>query len=239
MLIFWRLVFGHFLADFTLQSNRVNELKRDSHAGMLIHCLTHPLCYILLTFPYLSDVWIRILGVPIHGWTAITLITLIHYAEDVWRVHNIKRVGLPDNTLYLIWDQVIHLSAIFVFFGTDAGQEDWHTLIPEAWPVLGTLAVLSTHFSVVFIYFIEKDWQHKSYPHDWEKHVAIAERGLAFLTLALISDLRWAWLGALTALLAPRILAMRINRSIERPPSVAWALGGLIALGSGFLGRLL
>ncbi|MCK5583328.1 MAG: DUF3307 domain-containing protein, partial [Elusimicrobiales bacterium] len=41
MIIFWRLLLAHFLADFTLQFDIVNRLKRKGILGMIIHCGTH------------------------------------------------------------------------------------------------------------------------------------------------------------------------------------------------------
>ncbi|MEK7287412.1 MAG: DUF3307 domain-containing protein [Elusimicrobiota bacterium] len=239
MLIFWRLILGHFLADFTLQSNRINELKRDNTVGMLLHCLTHPFCYIILTYPYLSEVWVRILGIPIHGWTAIVLITTIHYVEDIWRVHNIRKLGLPDNTLYLLWDQVIHISTIFVFFGDCPISSEWQSLVPEVWPVLATLAIVATHFSVVLVYFIEKDFFNKSYPGGWEKYISITERGLAFTALAALPGMRLAWMTAIAALLAPRFVAAHYHRTQNRPLSLSWTIGSLLAISAGLLARSL
>ena len=46
MVIFWRLLLGHLLADFTFQSNFINAWKRKSIWGMLGHCAMHPIAYV-------------------------------------------------------------------------------------------------------------------------------------------------------------------------------------------------
>ncbi|MBI2070623.1 MAG: DUF3307 domain-containing protein [Elusimicrobia bacterium] len=238
MAIFWRLVFGHFLADFTLQTNFINEWKRTSNVGMIVHCLTHPVCYIILTYPYLFDVWITVAGVPIHGLLAISIITATHYLEDIWRVNTIKKYNTPDSTLYLIWDQVVHLSVIFIFFGTspDGAME---RIVPEQWPVIGTLIVIATHFSVVLVYFLEKDFFNRDYPDVAEKYVAIGERLLAFLAAAFIGDLRLALAVVLAALLLPRITALSLKRPVGAPPNFSWAAGSLLAVAAGLAGRMI
>ena len=51
MLIFWRLVLAHFIADFTLQTNKVAQWKRVSQLGMVVHVLCHPVMYVLMCWP--------------------------------------------------------------------------------------------------------------------------------------------------------------------------------------------
>ncbi|MBI4062864.1 MAG: DUF3307 domain-containing protein [Elusimicrobia bacterium] len=239
MIIFWRLVLGHFLADFTLQTNRINAWKRSSAMGMMIHCLIHPICYLSLIYPYLGSVWITLRGIPIHGITAVGLIALLHYIEDAWRVAVISKHRNLDTTLYLIWDQVIHLSVIFIFFGETPG--DSGLIIPELWPVILILTIIATHFSVVLIYFIEKDLYGKPYPNDTEKYVAIAERGLAFAGILTIPSVHLALAVVLTALTMPRIImATRFKpNELGLPPNFSWAFGAVIAVAAGLLGRLL
>lgn len=175
MIIFWRLLFGHLLADFTFQTNFVNRWKRSSIWGMLFHCGTHPVCYAALTYPYLRDVWVDIPYFPLRGWACILLVFAAHFIEDQWRVFTIFKYNTPDNTLYFIWDQVIHYAVIFAVI-PEAFRGAMPALIPEKWPVLGSLFVLVTHASTVFIYFIEKDFYGRVFPDLQEKYVGMAER---------------------------------------------------------------
>ncbi|MBI4051953.1 MAG: DUF3307 domain-containing protein [Elusimicrobia bacterium] len=188
MVIFWRLILGHLLADFTFQTNLINSWKRKSVWGMLVHCAMHPFFYILLTYPYLNQFWVYTKYVQLQGWTCILLIFVLHFLEDQWRVYTIQKFRTPDNTLYLIWDQVIHYACIFLFFPLSLLDSNG-TIIPEKWTVLGCLFIGATHFTTVMIYFLEKDFLTGSFPEFDEKYLAIAER----LVLALFFLLPGTW----------------------------------------------
>lgn len=184
MLIFWRLLLGHLLADFTFQSDAINAAKRTSLKGMLIHCAMHPAFYAALTFPYLDDVWIDSGQFQLKGWLCVLLIFIIHFIEDQWRVFSIFRYRAPDNTLYFLWDQLIHYSVIFAVVPLGLVSVAETGLLPEKWPVLACLAVLVTHAATVMIYFVEKDLYGRSFPGTQEKYLAMAERlvlGMCFL----------------------------------------------------------
>jgi hypothetical protein len=182
MEIFWRLLFGHLLADFTLQTNFINRWKRDSAWGMLAHCSVHPLCYAVLAFHSLTQDWVALGSLQLKGWTCILILYAAHYLEDEWRVKTIFRHTAPDNTLYFLWDQVIHAVLIFAVSPLSLGNGE--SVMPEKWPVLGCLAVLLTHMTTVAIYFLEKDVYGGQYPGFEEKYLGMAERlvlGLSFL----------------------------------------------------------
>ncbi len=200
MIVFWRLLFGHFLADFTLQSNFINRWKRSSRWGMLVHCSMHPLCYAVLTFGYLGRTWIEWGPLKLEGWACLVVIFLAHWLEDEWRVFTIFRYHTPDNTLYFIWDQIIHyvVIALMIPLGTVSAGGGF---MPEKWPVLGCLAVLTTHAATVFIYFVEKDVYGAVFPSGREKYLGMSERlGVALSIFALspvaAAGAALAWTGA-------------------------------------------
>ncbi len=190
MEIFWRLLFGHLLADFTLQTNFLNRWKRGSAWGMLAHCSIHPLCYIALTFSSLGQDWVVLGPLHLEGWACVLILYAAHYLEDEWRVTTIARYKTPDNTLYFILDQAIHVSLIFAVSPLILGNGE--PGIPEKWPVLGCLAVLLTHMTTVATYFLEKDIYGREYPGFEEKYLGMAERmvlGLSFL----LPQNGWLW----------------------------------------------
>ena len=115
MMIFWRLVLAHFIADFTLQTNKVATWKRESRVGMLVHTLTHPVVTYALTWPYLSMPWVQTHWIQLNGWVCVALLALFHWLEDEWRVWSIKETGSPDSTGFFLWDQVVHLTMILAF----------------------------------------------------------------------------------------------------------------------------
>ncbi len=79
--IFWRLLFGHLVADFTLQTNFIVRWKRSSPWGMLVHCLIHPACYVLLTFRSLGEVWVSAGSLPLPGWACVLLLFAAHFSK--------------------------------------------------------------------------------------------------------------------------------------------------------------
>lgn len=170
MTIFWRLILAHFIADFTLQTNRVAVWKRQSRWGMAVHILTHPVVMVLCCWPYLSRAWVETPYFAINGWMAVILITFFHWLEDVWRVWSIQETGSPDSTGFFLWDQVVHLAMILAFSPT------WPNEPTPAWLLPVLCAVLLMHFTSVLIYFLENDLWGKSEVLNDRKYVYIGER---------------------------------------------------------------
>ena len=232
MVIFWRLLFGHFLADFTFQTNFINRWKRSSFWGMLAHCATHPLCYVALTFPFLGDYWINLPGLRLKGWLCVLLVFVIHFIEDEWRVFTIFKYKTPDNTLYFLWDQIIHYAVIFLVIPVSTMSSV--DFFPEKWPILGCLAVIVTHASTIFIYFIEKDINGVTFPDFQEKYLAMAERAVLALCF-LVPGRGWivlapAWLAAMAGLRAKRLIDLSW---------VSLYLGAALAVACGLCARVI
>lgn len=233
MVIFWRLLFGHFLADFTFQSDFINRWKRGSLMGMLAHCGIHPICYAALTYPYLGDTWVELPRFPLKGWLCVLLVFAGHFIEDQWRVFTIFKYGMPDNTLYFLWDQLIHYAMIFAVIPV-AFKGGATTLMPESWPVLGCLFVLVTHACTVLIYFIEKDLSGKHFPGPEEKYATMGER-LVLALLFLIPGHFWVLL-----VLAWTSLMHTVRR--KRLLDLTWLsfyLGGAAAAACGLMARMI
>ncbi len=234
MIIFWRLLFGHLLADFTLQTNAVNRWKRKNAFGMLFHCAMHPVLYALLTYPYLSRPWIEWQKFSLNGWSCILLLFLTHWIEDEWRVFTIFKYHTPDNTLYFLWDQVIHVALIFAVAHLLQFSNPSTHLIPETWPVLGCLFVVTTHMAAILIYFIEQDIFGKPFPRTFEKYALMGERlglFLSFLAPGLFGPvLAGFWLGEMVFVR----LTKRMNFSWT-----GFLVGAPLAVICGFLSRIL
>lgn len=232
MVIFWRLLFGHLLADFTFQTNFINRWKRSSLWGMLAHCATHPLFYIALTWPYLREPWIDTRFFALPGWSCILIVFLAHFIEDQWRVFTIFKFSTPDNTLYFLWDQIIHYAVIFAVIPVGLRNPNV-TLMPEAWPILGCLFVLVTHACTVLVYFVEKDFYGRLFPNSQEKYFSMVER-LILSGICLIPGNAWplmalAWLSV-----------MHLLRS-RRYFDLSWFsfyLGGFVAALCGIAARI-
>jgi hypothetical protein len=200
--IFWRLLFGHLLADFTFQTNYINRWKRTSFYGLLVHSLMHPAIYVVLCWPYLGEHWIENPFMRVNGWACLLLVFVTHLLEDWWRVYTIKRYGMPDNTVFFLWDQVIHYSVLFAVVPLAMTTAAGTGFFPEKWPVLGCLFVLITHACTVMVYFVEKDLHGAEFPGTDEKYLAMAERlvlGLCFLFPSALgaAALAAGWLGVM------------------------------------------
>lgn len=213
MNIFWRLMFGHLLCDFTLQTNFINRWKRTSMWGLLVHCAMHPAAYLVIAWPFLGDYWIENSFFRFNGWTCVAIIFITHFLEDWWRVYTIFKYGMPDNTLFFAWDQVIHYAVIFSVAPLAVTTTATAGFFPEKWPVLGCLFVLVTHACTVLIYFLEKDLHGADYPGDDEKHLAMAERlvlALCFMfpTVLGAAGLAALWLGVMFFLRRRRLFEL-------------------------------
>ncbi|OGS28056.1 MAG: hypothetical protein A2297_03175 [Elusimicrobia bacterium RIFOXYB2_FULL_48_7] len=156
MTIFWRLILAHFLTDFTLQTNTVAKWKRESALGVLAHSgifllLSFVFCAFTENFSgftgeHLFGTWWKL-----PGWACLALIFIIHFGEDYYRIWSIKEGGSSDNLMFFLWDQFIHIIIIFLFAPIDTNFS-----IPEKWVVIAVMLILVTHFSSIFIYYIEQ-----------------------------------------------------------------------------------
>ncbi|MEK7786745.1 MAG: DUF3307 domain-containing protein [Chloroflexota bacterium] len=234
MEIFWRLMFGHLLSDFTFQTNFINRWKRTSFAGLLVHCVMHPLFYIALVWPYLDAYWVENVFFRLNGWTCIAIIFLTHLLEDWWRIYTINKYGMPDNTFFFTWDQVIHFTVIFAVAPLSMASAAYGAgFFPEKWSVLGCLFVLATHTCTVVIYFLEKDLQGADYPSNDEKYLAMAERlilALCFLFpgVAGAAGLATAWLCVMFFLRRKRLFDLT---------TFTFYMGAILAVACGLAAR--
>jgi hypothetical protein len=235
MEIFWRLILGHLLADFTFQTDFINHWKRTSAKGLLAHCLMHPAFYALLCWPFLGQTWVTLpaFGLRLDGWACIVLIFLTHLLEDWWRIFALRRYKVPDNTLFFLWDQVVHLSVIAAAAPLAIGAVGLSGFVPEKWPALGALFVLATHAGTVVLYFVEKDANGAEFPGFDEKYLAMAERlvlALCFLlpNAAAAAAFAAGWLTAMAWL--------RRSRMFDLTP-IAFYGGVAIACACGLAAR--
>ena len=204
MEIFWRLVLGHLIGDFTLQTNHIAAWKRRNILGMIVHCGIHPVIYSVLLWSYMGQTWVQAGPLPLTGWACVFVIFAAHFIEDQWRVWSVLKRNAPDNTFFYIWDQVIHYAVLFSMAPAVEGSigkygfltyppisgvaplaqasrmtlgERFMTVTqPEPWVFIAILFVIVTHFTTVSIYFIEQDFFGKSFPGDREKYISMAER---------------------------------------------------------------
>ena len=264
MEIFWRLVLGHLIGDFTLQTNHIAAWKRRSVPGMLVHCGIHPVIYSMLLWNYMGQVWVQLGRLSLTGWACVTIMFVAHFAEDQWRVWSVLKRSTPDNTFFYIWDQGVHYVVLFAMAPSIEGAAGKYGLVsypaiagvmhagagdpmslslwqrfltvtqPEIWVFAAILFVLLTHFTTVSVYFIEKDYFGKDFPGDSEKYIGMAER-LAVAACFLLPGL-W-WLGLVSAWI---VFALALKfRGSSRHSWTSILLGNSAAVLCGALSRLI
>jgi hypothetical protein len=261
MEIFWRLVLGHLIADFTLQTNYIAAWKRRNLFGLAVHCATHPFIYAILLWRYLDQVWVQVAGLNLTGWTCLFLIFATHFIEDEWRIWSVLKKGAPDNTFFYIWDQIIHYAVLFAFAPVVEGHSgkfgfiDYPTLQgvvpavlaegfswwdrfttvvrPEPWVFVAILLSLVTHFTTVTIYFLEKDLYGTEFPEVREKYVGMAER-LVIFACFLLPGLWWISVVGIWVLRA----VLYKTRKIENATWINLLVGNLAAVACGLLSRM-
>ncbi|MBI4676699.1 MAG: DUF3307 domain-containing protein [Elusimicrobia bacterium] len=234
MLLLWRLLFGHFLADFTFQPDYINAWKRSTLLGMLVHCFIHPIVYALLVYPFLGETWLENEWGGFTGWQCVFFIFLLHLAEDWLRALAIRRYRQLDNAWCFLWDQIVHFAAIFLFVPVGALANGENGVIPEAWPVIGVLLVLVTHGGAIMIYYLEKDLFGSGFPSLWEKRLGMGER-LVLCLLCMLPGGGWIVLAAGWLWLMYHARARRIFESSR----FSLAAGACMALACGVAGRAL
>jgi hypothetical protein len=209
MVIFWRLLLSHLLADFTLQFDVVNRLKRKNAWGMSLHCLTHLATAVVLTYSRLWDVWFRLGPVQVNGWAALALMLAIHFMVDELRIYSMKKMGYPDGTVSFLIDQVIHVYVLFMISPMIRPGGDF--FMPEKWVGIIVMSVLVTHVTTVLIYFIEKDLFGKGFPAFDEKYFLIFERAVLW---SFFFASGWWWL-PFTSAWAVQIFYIRWKRILD------------------------
>jgi hypothetical protein len=260
MEIFWRLVLGHLISDFTLQTNYIAAWKRRSFWGLLVHCAIHPILYAVLTWKYLNQVWIQLGPIELTGTACLVIIFVTHFIEDEWRIWSVLKRGSPDNTFFYFWDQIIHYAVLFAMSPVVEGAttklqflrypsivgvlpldqaaslgwiERFSTLVrPEPWVWIAILFAVVTHFTTVTIYFLEKDMFGAEFPEVHEKYISMAER-VVVMTCFLLPGLWWL-----------AVLAFWLGRAVlykfQKLYDISWIsviIGNLTAVACGLLAR--
>ncbi|HOW89296.1 MAG TPA: DUF3307 domain-containing protein [Elusimicrobiales bacterium] len=189
MAIFWRLLLSHLLADFTLQFDIVNKMKRKNVWGMALHCLTHLVTAVALTYPHLREVWFTLGPIGFNGWAALAVMLAAHFLVDELRIYSMKRMGYPDGTIGFLADQVMHVYVLFMI--APIARPGVGFFMPERWVGIAAMSVLVAHVTTVLIYFIEKDLYGTGFPRFDEKYFLIFERVVLW---SFFFTSGWLWL---------------------------------------------
>jgi hypothetical protein len=224
--IFWRLLLGHLLADFTCQTNFVAAWKRRSARGLFFHVTTHPVMYLALLWPRMNEVWVTAGAWRLNGWTAVGIVYATHLLEDKWRIWSVMERGAPDNSVFYLWDQIIHIVILYAVSPASVPA------VQSRWPILGCLLVVVMHFATVSVYFLEKDLFGSEFPADAPKYAWMGLRFLVFAGFFLPGG--W-WLLAPALAVAQAPLAGR-GPALALSRAGFW-LGQVITVAAGAAGR--
>ncbi|HAX61129.1 MAG TPA: hypothetical protein DCX95_01015 [Elusimicrobia bacterium] len=177
MYFFWRLLLAHLLADFTFQTDRIAKWKREDISGIFFHVLIFLFFAVAINYQYL----------PQHNFAlALLILAATHVIEDQWRVFSINRYNSPDNLMFFLWDQFVHILLIFVF-----APENPAGVKTEKWVFILIIFVLAAQFSTVLIYFVKKLFYNDAGIITQEKYHGIAER-ILIVTCFIIPG-KWYW----------------------------------------------
>ncbi len=209
MAIFWRLFLAHLLADFTLQFNIVNKLKRTHVRGMVFHCLTHFVVSVALTYRFLGSAWFALGPVTMNGWAAIGLMLVLHFIIDELRLYSFKHLGFRDGTVSIMMDQFLHLYVMIMI--SPAFSSAGSFFLAEKWVVIAALFVMVTHATTMAVYFVEKDLFGKGFPSFDEKYFMIFERGVLW---AFFLAAGWWWV-PFAAAWAAQLFYIRSKRIMD------------------------
>lgn len=223
------LVLAHLLADFTFQSDAILDWKRRNAVGGVIHSGIFFLCAAVLCFPSLSMTWVHpVAGISLNGWAALFLLSVMHFVVDAWRSWTIQALHSPDSFFFFLLDQFIHLVLIVAM----APQES--ALAVQPWVLLAILFVLVTHFSSVFIFFMEKDLFGQSDVLKTGKYYHMGQR-LLVAGAMLLPGLVWP-LAGIAVVWGAQLIRFRLRRP-DRYSLLNTVIGNILALGFGLLAR--
>lgn len=183
MNLFWLLLLAHLVGDFPLQTDRVFYFKKKYKGGLWVHVGIWSICTIILTIPYFKY--------PLY-WLILLGLIISHYIYDFSKI-KLTEIGVPDNLLVFLLDQILHLSTAFaatLFFYYLYPQVDDTTF--GIWSRLDYIQPLCGFIFIIFAitpvnYFIINDYYsyfkrlkrpHWQFPSGIERKWGYIERGL-------------------------------------------------------------
>jgi len=228
MIIFFRLILAHLLTDFTLQFDQIALWKRRNVVGVLVHSLIFLVIGLVLTWNYLTDIWVKFLP----GWLCLILISISHFLEDYYRVLNIKKSNstTTDSVFFFFWDQFIHIGLIFLLSPINVTGNKIEPVV-----IISILAVFVTHFISILIYYLEQSvygYEQVSYRLKY-KYYLILERLFMFIFLLLPG--KW-WIISIVIWIVYRILQKKLDLNFTKLNIVISIISVIIA---GLIGRFI
>lgn len=102
MVLFWRLLLAHLIADFPLQTDAVFAVKKKKGWGVLLHGTLFGLVAILLVKPFLKMEAV---------WGGLLILWLFHIAIDKGKLILVGS-GCRDHLAFFLLDQAFHIGSV-------------------------------------------------------------------------------------------------------------------------------
>jgi hypothetical protein len=207
MVLFWRLILAHVIADFPLQTDAVFSVKKNTEWGVFLHGAIFTLTALLTT--------VNDLAIPM-VWVGLISLGLFHVAVDKGKLV-LAGGGRRDNLGYFLLDQALHIGAIGLmsfFFSRlpDAARPAQDPAAITARLQMGTAYVVAIWVSPLLSHYLRSTFHrppgdrfHARQPALW-RTLGYVERGCLVALLAL---------GGRLLALAPLLFLPRIILSIH------------------------
>lgn len=144
-----KLLCAHFLSDFILQTNKIQEGKKRGGSEGILYQLLHSIIHALVAYVLLLE-W--------NNWQVPTVIFVSHFIIDFFKYKS-KNKGLS----VFLWDQVSHLGVIlvmwFILYGNRLFVWQWIESVNtmKFWSI-ATIYVLMFKPSSVLLSLFLKQW---------------------------------------------------------------------------------
>jgi hypothetical protein len=206
MFWFWRLAAAHFLADFPFQTDLVYRYKVTKRWGVGLHVAIQGALAFAVSWPYLGSAW---------TWAALAFLLTTHYVMDAGKLRMISK-KLPDNLLFFLLDQAMHLGwiALVCFVHPDVGRAHFGVAaidpvwLDDRWFQFVIAFIIAMWGGEVFLFYARKailsrTQQTVLFPRRWQRMFRMVERGaitagvafggyfLVLLGLALAARVHW------------------------------------------------
>ncbi len=172
---FWHFTLAHFLTDYPFQTDKLFYKKTKYIYGILIHGALLFLSMLILSYPYISNLYVLI---------CIFLLTLLHIIQDKLKVFLSYHGEIGENFFYYLIDQVLHIFTIFLFttyfpLPEVKGEGLW---FDPFYFKLFTFIIVITYAYWILIYSVEFTFfKINSLPQGKCKYMGFIERLSAFI----------------------------------------------------------
>ncbi|MBQ4493619.1 MAG: DUF3307 domain-containing protein [Elusimicrobiaceae bacterium] len=202
MIIFWRLVLAHLMADFLFHFNFIYKLKNTKvFAGYFVHGVVFFLSAVICCQDFLFIPWLRTPFFTLNGAQSILVLSILHAGLDKINPSETRSFKGYNLSLFLLW-QAIEIMLLFIFapFVSVPGKS---FIVGDKFIFILIGVLISTYFFMVLIHLFKRDFCQGTYPIFDERFVSTLYR-LSLYLLLLIPGFSgyllggiWAFCGAI------------------------------------------